>query len=179
MHSGTVHGHGYNGQQKDAICDVRGLCQMIRSIFKPVCCWFRLIGYAYELLRCLDVEIWQFSWWQWQTDRLTNYFTPVHVRGVIMMPHLGISRRQNTTYWQRSTIASMEDLGPMLILTSELHALNCNVLQVIPPLHHPPPSVHTHNYNRYRTHVDGKFSKEINSAVRLLKIYYLLFLYVR
>ena len=30
----------------------------------------RLIGYTYELLRCLDVEIWQFSWWQWQqTDR--------------------------------------------------------------------------------------------------------------
>ena len=71
MHSG----HGpwawlYNGQEKDATCDVCGLCQTIRSIFKPVCRWFWLIGDTYELLRCLDVEIWRFLWWRWQTDQL-------------------------------------------------------------------------------------------------------------
>ena len=68
---GMVDGHGYDGRQKDAICDIRGPCLTIRSIFKPVCHWFRLIGHVYELLRCLDVEIWWFSWWQ-QTDGQTN-----------------------------------------------------------------------------------------------------------
>ena len=80
---GTVDGHGYDGQQEDAICDVRGSWQTIQSTFKPVYCWFRLIGYAYKLLRCLDLEIWQFLWWQQtETDRQTNYFTPVHACGV-------------------------------------------------------------------------------------------------
>ena len=68
---GMVDGHGYDGRQKDAICDVRGPCLTIWSTFKPVCHWFRLIGYAYELLRCLDVEIWWFLWWQ-QMDRRTD-----------------------------------------------------------------------------------------------------------
>ena len=36
----------------------------IQAIF----CWFWLIGYVYELLRCLNYEIWRFSWWQ-RTDR--------------------------------------------------------------------------------------------------------------
>ena len=53
-----VDGSGYNGQQKDAICDARGLCQMIQSILKPVFCGFQLICYANELFRCLDVDIW-------------------------------------------------------------------------------------------------------------------------
>ena len=68
---GMVDGRGYDGRQKDAICDVRGPCLTIWSTFKPVCRWFRMIGYTYELLRCLDVEIWRFSWWQ-QTDRQTD-----------------------------------------------------------------------------------------------------------
>ena len=64
---GMVDGRGYDGRQKDAICDIRGPCLTIGSTFKSVCRWFRLIGHIYELLRCLDVEIWRFSWWQ-QTD---------------------------------------------------------------------------------------------------------------
>ena len=68
---GRVDGCGYDGRQKDAICDVRGPCLTIRGTFKPVCRWFRLIGHAYKLLRCLDVEIWRFSWWQ-QTDGQTD-----------------------------------------------------------------------------------------------------------
>ena len=71
---GMVDGCGYDGQQKDAICDVRGPCLTIWSTFKPVCRWFRLIGHAYELLRYLDVEIWRFSWWQ-QTDGQTDRWT--------------------------------------------------------------------------------------------------------
>ena len=34
---GIVDGRGYDGRQKDAICDVRGPCLTIRSTFKPVC----------------------------------------------------------------------------------------------------------------------------------------------
>ena len=49
----TVDGCGYDGQQKDAIYDVRGQCQTIRSTLKLVFRSFRMIGYAYELLRCL------------------------------------------------------------------------------------------------------------------------------
>ena len=79
-----VNGHGYDGQQEDAICNVCGLWQTIQSTFKPVFRWFRLIGYAYELLRCLDLKIWWFSWWQ-QTDRQMDYFIPVHVHGVMKL----------------------------------------------------------------------------------------------
>ena len=76
---GKVDGCGYNGQQKDTICDVRGRCQTIWSIFKPVCHWFWLIGYAYKVPRCRDMAIFVVT-----TDRQTDYFTPVHARGVIM-----------------------------------------------------------------------------------------------
>ena len=65
---GTVDGRGYDVQQEDAICNVRGPWQTIQSAFKPICCWFWLIDYACKLLRCLDLEIWRFSWWQ-QMDR--------------------------------------------------------------------------------------------------------------
>ena len=41
---GTIDGHGYVGQQKDAIYDTRGLYQMIRSTLKPVFHQFPLIG---------------------------------------------------------------------------------------------------------------------------------------
>ena len=60
---GTVDGRGYDGRQKDAICDVRGPCLTIWSTFKPVCRWFRPIGHAYELhaqvprSRCRDLAI--------------------------------------------------------------------------------------------------------------------------
>ena len=57
---GTVDGRGYNDQQKGTFCDSRGLCQMIQSTFKPVFCWFRLIGYIYELIRLLDFKIGKF-----------------------------------------------------------------------------------------------------------------------
>ena len=78
---GMVNGRGYNGQQTDAICYVRWPCQMIWSTLKLVFRWFWLIGHAYELLRCLDVEIWQFSWWQQQTDK----FIPMHTRGIVIV----------------------------------------------------------------------------------------------
>ena len=69
---GMVDGCGYDGRQEDAICDVRESWQTIQSMFKPVFRWFRLIGYAYKLLRCLDLEIWRFSWWQ-QMDRHVDW----------------------------------------------------------------------------------------------------------
>ena len=70
---GMLDGHGYDGQQKDTICDICGPWQMIQSTFKPDFHWFWLIGYDYELLRCLDVEIWRFLWWRrQQTDRLLH-----------------------------------------------------------------------------------------------------------
>ena len=33
---GTVDGHGYDGQQEDAICEVSGPWQTIQSTFKPI-----------------------------------------------------------------------------------------------------------------------------------------------
>ena len=55
---GMVDGCGYNGQQKDTIRNIRGPCQTIRSTFKLVFLLISTISYTYELLRCLDVEIW-------------------------------------------------------------------------------------------------------------------------
>ena len=84
---GRIDGYGYDGQQEDTICDVHGPWQTIQSTFKPVFRWFWLIGYTYELLKCLDLETWQFSWWPQmdrRTDRQTDYFTPVHVGRVMM-----------------------------------------------------------------------------------------------
>ena len=46
--------------KKDPICDIHGPCQTIQSTLKLVFRRFRLIGYAYKLLRYLDVEIWRF-----------------------------------------------------------------------------------------------------------------------
>ena len=76
---GTVDGRRYNGQQVDVNSDVCGPQQTIQNTFKPDFRWFRLIGHAYELLRCLDLAITTDG----QTDRQNDYFTPVHVRGVI------------------------------------------------------------------------------------------------
>ena len=69
-----VSGRGYDGQQKDAVCDVCGLWQMIH--------WFWLIGYVYELLRCQDLAIFVVTM---TADRQTNYFTSAHVHGVITL----------------------------------------------------------------------------------------------
>ena len=71
---GKVDGCGYNGQQKDAICDthavhpftgvasyatVMGCTETIQSTLEPFFHRFRLIGYAYELFSCLDdIETW-------------------------------------------------------------------------------------------------------------------------
>ena len=88
-----VDGRGYDSGQNDAICDVRGPCLTIWRTFKPVCRWFRLIGYAYELLRYLDVEIWRFSWCQ-QTDRLLY---PYACAGVMTGMLLSIRGNISTT----------------------------------------------------------------------------------
>ena len=53
---GTVDGRGYDGQPKDAICDVRGQCQM------------------HIQASCGDND-----------DRQTDYFNPVHVHRVITL----------------------------------------------------------------------------------------------
>ena len=48
---GTVSGRGYDGQQEDAICDIRGPWQMIQSTFKPVFRWFNWLD---TLMSCSD-----------------------------------------------------------------------------------------------------------------------------
>ena len=48
-------------QLEDAICDTHGHHQTIQRILKRVFRRYRLIHYAYELLRCLEVEIRRFS----------------------------------------------------------------------------------------------------------------------
>ena len=55
---GMVDGCGYDGRQRDAICDVRGPCPNDLKHIQASLSLIQLIGYAYELLRCLDVEIW-------------------------------------------------------------------------------------------------------------------------
>ena len=58
-HSGhaewSVHGCGYDGQQKDANCDVRGPCQTHQFVAD--------FNWLVMLTSCIDVEIWRFSWW--------------------------------------------------------------------------------------------------------------------
>ena len=61
MHSavGMVDGCGYDGQQKWAICDTCRVYHSILSISKPVFTEFdRFV--AYNPVRCLDLQIWQF-----------------------------------------------------------------------------------------------------------------------
>ena len=68
---GTVDGHGYNGQHKCAICDACRPCHLILSALKPVFCRIRQICCFYNLLRCLDLQIWQFLCpWQRQNRSL-------------------------------------------------------------------------------------------------------------
>ena len=75
---GMVHGHGYGGQQKDTICDVRGLCQTIWNIFKPVCRWFR------HLLHLQAAQVLRYGDFRGDDDGQTDYFTPAHARGIMM-----------------------------------------------------------------------------------------------
>ena len=57
-----AHKQKENGQDQwvwliiDAVCDIHGPCQMIRSTLKQIFCRYRLM-YTYELLRYLDAEI--------------------------------------------------------------------------------------------------------------------------
>ena len=48
-------------QPEDAICDIHGPHQTVRRILKRIFHRYQLIRYAYELLRCLEVEIRRFS----------------------------------------------------------------------------------------------------------------------
>ena len=69
------------GQQKRAICDTRRPYQMIWSRLKPVFCWFGWICCAYDSLRCLDLEIWQFSYWRQMTTTTTDFIPCTYVWG--------------------------------------------------------------------------------------------------
>ena len=68
---GTVDGHGYDGQHKCTICDTCRPCHLILSALKPV--FFLLNSSSYNLLRCLDLQIWHFYV---HDDDITDYFTP-------------------------------------------------------------------------------------------------------
>ena len=68
-----VDGCGYDVQQKYAIVTLVGRATRF-EVVRPVFCQIRQIC-AYELLRCLDVEMWQF--FVDNNDR-TNY--PLHMR---------------------------------------------------------------------------------------------------
>ena len=57
-------------------------CSGVRPVFHQI----RQICHAYELPRCLDVEIWRF--FVDNNDR-TEYFTPAHVCGVINYANSG------------------------------------------------------------------------------------------
>ena len=50
---GKVNGHGYDGQQLHTICDSVKRFEAFWVSFSPL----QLVHYAYNLLRCLDVEI--------------------------------------------------------------------------------------------------------------------------
>ena len=57
---GIVNGHGYDGQQEDAICDVHD-DKWFKSTFKPV---FQLIltdWIALQVAQMPDLKIWQVS----------------------------------------------------------------------------------------------------------------------
>ena len=79
---GNVDGCGYDGKIKYTICDACRPYHSIFNILKPVFRQIRQIRCIFESLRCLDVEIWGFSWWR-LADRQTDYFTLAHARGII------------------------------------------------------------------------------------------------
>ena len=69
---------------KSTVCDTHGPCQRNRSILKPVFHWCRRIHCTYESLRCLDLEMWQFSCRRQTTDETKPIaLSLAHVRGVI------------------------------------------------------------------------------------------------
>ena len=70
MHAmGYVDGRGYNGQLNYTICDACRLCHLILSILKPIFWRIQQNCCIHNLLRCLDIQIWQYL-------NRTNYFTP-------------------------------------------------------------------------------------------------------
>ena len=62
-------------QQNHSICDTCGPCPTIQSIVKAVFHQFLQVCCIVKSLRCLDLAIWQFSWWQ-QTDRQNRLLYP-------------------------------------------------------------------------------------------------------
>ena len=71
---GTINGCGYDGQHKRTICDACRPCHSILSTLKPAFRWIRQICCSYNLLRCLDLQIWRFlcpqQWWQQRLNQL-------------------------------------------------------------------------------------------------------------
>ena len=76
----SVEGCGYNGQQKYTICDACRSCHSIRSTVRLVFRQIQQICCAYELLMCLDVEIWWFFCWQRQQQRQNRLLYPLRMR---------------------------------------------------------------------------------------------------
>ena len=93
----TVNRCGYNGQLKEAICDVRGPCQTIWYSIKPVFFGqFQWIGYAFELSTRIpiDFEIWQFFMVMTTTDTaITLLLAHKWGKNMVPAPALRISKR--------------------------------------------------------------------------------------
>ena len=64
-----VNGCGYNGQLNYTICDACRLCHLILSILKPIFGRIQQNYSIHNLLRRLNIQIWQYL-------NRTNYFTP-------------------------------------------------------------------------------------------------------
>ena len=95
-HEQRTHGQQSIGMAiKTPYCDTHGPCQSIQSIVKQVFRQLQLIRRTYKSLRCLDVVIWWFSWWQ-QTKPIA--FPLVHAHGVIR-PHRNTHAAEVPVYW--------------------------------------------------------------------------------
>ena len=83
------------GWWKYMFCSTRGPVSSIWSKVKPVFWRIWQFGRTYNLLRCLYLEIWWFSCWQWWRQRQTDKpiaLPLVHARGVIIVDKLHVAK---------------------------------------------------------------------------------------
>ena len=100
-------------QQKSTICDACGPCQRNQSILKPVFRPFQWIHRAYVSLRCLDLEIWQFSCWRQQTKPIALPLAHAN-KGSILIP---CKTSMHSATWECSAV--------YLICCNMLYAFSC------------------------------------------------------
>ena len=110
--------------EKCTICSASEPYSAIQRALEPVFCRYLPICGSYSTHRCVELEIWRFSW-RWQTDRQQTKpiaLPLVHARGVITLsvciyPHLSIHIQHTAgayaggRSWSGCMMAGLESWG--------------------------------------------------------------------